>query len=101
MKIWKGAVLFCFAVAMAGQAAAQSTGDDWRLVAYNFARVNNYNIDDKEVTVTLDTREQRIAGNAHDLHPFFRFSRQRHFKKKSGRPDDSIQRRAYFMAHIR
>ena len=25
MKIWKGAVLFCFAVAMAGQAAAQST----------------------------------------------------------------------------
>ena len=33
-------------------------------MAYNFARVNNYNIDDKEVTMTLDTREGRIAGNS-------------------------------------
>jgi heat shock protein HslJ len=64
MKIWKGAVLFCFAALMVGQAAAQTTGDDWKLVAYNFARVNNYSIDDKEVTVTLDTREQLIAGNS-------------------------------------
>lgn len=64
MKILKGAVLVCAIAFIAGQALAQSTGDDWKLVAYNFASSNNYNIDDKEVTLTLDTREQRISGNS-------------------------------------
>jgi len=64
MKILKGAVLFCIAMAMVGEAAAQSELDDWKLVAFNFARMNNYNISDKEITVTLDTREQRVSGNS-------------------------------------
>ena len=64
MKILKGAVLVCALALISSQGLAQSTGDDWKLVAYNFASNNNYNIDDKDVTVTLDTREQRIAGNS-------------------------------------
>jgi heat shock protein HslJ len=52
-----------FAVTFA-QTPAASQGDDWSLVAYNVPRVNNYNIDDKEVTMTLDTREGRIFGNS-------------------------------------
>lgn len=44
---------------------AQSTAlDDWKLVAYNFARVNNYPVEDKDVTMTLDTVQQRISGNS-------------------------------------
>ena len=58
-------MLFLFAAtAVYAQPQVSSQGDDWRLVAYNFARVNNYNIDDKEVTMTLDTREGRISGNS-------------------------------------
>lgn len=64
MKILKGAVLVCAIALIAGQALAQSTGDDWKLVAYNFASNNNYNIDDKEITVTLDTLAQRISGSS-------------------------------------
>lgn len=69
MKKLTGVFFLLFAVGMApaavfAQTATSSQGDDWRLVAYNFARVNNYNIDDKEVTMTLDTREGRIAGNS-------------------------------------
>jgi len=44
---------------------AQNTAlDDWKLVAYNFARVNNYPVEDKDVTMTLDTVQQRISGNS-------------------------------------
>ncbi|HCA57400.1 MAG TPA: hypothetical protein DEP46_05365, partial [Blastocatellia bacterium] len=58
-------MLFLFAAtAVYAQPQVSSQGDDWRLVAYKFARVNNYNIDDKEVSMTLDTREGRIAGNS-------------------------------------
>lgn len=64
MKILKGVVLVCALAIITGTTYAQSTGDDWKLVAYNFAGINNYNIDDKDVTVTLDTREQRISGNS-------------------------------------
>ena len=55
MKISKGAVLFHLAAVMTYPTAAQPTGDDWKLVAYNFARANNYDIPDKDVTSSLDT----------------------------------------------
>lgn len=63
-NIFRVMVLLFAATAIYAQPQVSSQGDDWRLVAYNFARVNNYNIDDKEVTMTLDTREGRIAGNS-------------------------------------
>ncbi len=40
------------------------TGDDWRLVAYSFSRVNNYPIDDKEVTLSIELRDGRVSGNS-------------------------------------
>ena len=63
-NIFRLMVFLFAAAAVYAQPQVSSQGDDWRLVAYNFARVNNYNIDDKEVTMTLDTREGRIAGNS-------------------------------------
>lgn len=56
----------CLLFAICSTAAAQTpeANDDWRLVAYNFARVNNYPIDDKSVTITLDTLKQQIYGNS-------------------------------------
>lgn len=38
--------------------------DDWRLVAYSFSRLNNYSIEDKEVTISIDTKEGRVSGNS-------------------------------------
>lgn len=55
-------VLLAFSSFSLAQSPAPS--DDWRLVAYSFAGVNNYPVDDKEVTITIDTREQRISGNS-------------------------------------
>lgn len=64
MNLIKGVMILCALAAVSGQVFSQSSGDDWKLVAYSFARVNNYNIGDKEVTITLDTREQQISGNS-------------------------------------
>lgn len=44
--------------------AQSSTLDDWKLVAYSFSRLNNYPVEDKDVTLTLDTMQQRISGNS-------------------------------------
>ncbi|HMQ03854.1 MAG TPA: META and DUF4377 domain-containing protein [Pyrinomonadaceae bacterium] len=55
-------LMFAFCSSTTAQQA--SAGDDWRLVAYSFSRVNNYPIDDKDVTITIDTREQRVSGNS-------------------------------------
>ncbi len=59
-------VLTLLSLAFCSLSAAQeaSAGDDWRLVAYSFGRNNNYPVDDKDVTITIDTREQRITGNS-------------------------------------
>ncbi len=58
-------LMMAFAVGITeANAQLSPQGDDWKLVAYNFARVNNYPVDDKEVTMSLDTREGRIAGNS-------------------------------------
>lgn len=66
--IKKIAVLFGISLLFlaAGRTHAQPSapGDDWLLVAYNFSRVNNYPVEGKGVTITLDTREQRISGNS-------------------------------------
>jgi len=62
--VGSGFTCLLFAIGSAGLAQPPATGDDWRLVAYNFARVNNYPIDDKDVTITLDTRQQTISGNS-------------------------------------
>jgi hypothetical protein len=51
-NIFRVMVFLFAATAIYAQPQVSSQGDDWRLVAYNFARVNNYNIDDKEVTMT-------------------------------------------------
>lgn len=67
-NITKTFLLFCILVFAAGSAIAQSvqqaSGDDWKLVAYNFSRLNNYPIEDKEVTLSIDTKEGRISGNS-------------------------------------
>ena len=61
----KGIMFLCACLLFSQGAITQTaSSDDWKLVAYNFARVNNYDINGKDVTVTLDTREQRIAGNS-------------------------------------
>ena len=52
-NIFRLMVFLFAAAAVYAQPQVSSQGDDWRLVAYNFARVNNYNIDDKEITMTL------------------------------------------------
>ena len=44
--------------------AQPSQLDDWKLVAFDIGRLNNYSVEDKDVTMTLDTIEQRISGNS-------------------------------------
>ncbi len=63
----KTILLFCILFLSADWAIGQSvqvSGDDWKLVAYNFSRMNNYQIEDKEVTLSIDSKEGRISGNS-------------------------------------
>ena len=60
-------LLFCILFLAASSTIAQSvqaSGDDWKLVAYNFSRLNSYPIEDKEVTLSIDSKEGRISGNS-------------------------------------
>lgn len=49
------------AISTNGQAKAV---DDWRLVSYKFGSMNNVNIDDKQITLTIDSAEGRVSGNS-------------------------------------
>lgn len=53
--------VFLLALSSPGQS---SLPDDWRLVEHNFSRMNNYPVGDKDITMTLDTRDQSISGNS-------------------------------------
>lgn len=59
--IFIAAAMFVSTIAASAQVKAM---DDWRLVAFKFTQMNNYSIEGKEITLSIDTREERVSGNS-------------------------------------
>jgi len=44
--------------------AQASTSDDWKLIGFKFGQMNNYQLDGKDITLTIDTKEGKVSGNS-------------------------------------
>lgn len=62
IRFFFASILALAAVPALAQSATEL--DDWRLVSFSFSRMNNYPLERKEITLTIDTRGNVIYGNS-------------------------------------
>jgi heat shock protein HslJ len=55
------ASIFVFSASVFSQVI---NSDDWKLVSFKLGQMNNYQIEGKEITLTIDTKDGRVSGNS-------------------------------------
>lgn len=57
-------IITLIALSSATVGAQQPMLDDWRLVSYRFASMNNINVDERTITLTIDSKAGGVSGNS-------------------------------------